>query len=67
MPMPDGKNIAPTGKQFKLTMATFGHWKNGVMDEEYLFYDNAALFDQLGVGMKPAGKVEDPEEYINDK
>jgi predicted ester cyclase len=67
MPMPDGKNIAPTGKQFKLTMATFGHWKNGVMDEEYLFWDNAALYDQLGVGTKLEGKVQDPEEYINDK
>jgi predicted ester cyclase len=67
MPMPDGKNIAPTGKQFKLTMSTFGHWKNGVMDEEYLFWDNQALNDQLGIGTKPIGKYQDPEEYINDK
>jgi predicted ester cyclase len=67
MPMPDGKNIAPTGKQFKLTMSTFGHWKNGVMDEEYLFWDNQALNDQLGIGTKPTGKYQDPEEYINDK
>jgi predicted ester cyclase len=67
MPMPDGKNIAPTGKQFKLTMSTFGHWKNGVMDEEYLFWDNAALYDQLGINTKLQGKYEDPEDYINDK
>jgi hypothetical protein len=48
-------------------LATFGHWKNGVMVEEYLFWDNAALYDQLGVGTKLEGKVQDPEEYINDK
>jgi hypothetical protein len=40
MPIGDGKTIAPTGEPFKLIMATVGHWKNGVMDEEYLFRDN---------------------------
>ncbi len=33
MPIGDGKTIAPTGKPYKLIMATVGHWKNGVMDE----------------------------------
>ena len=68
MPTEDGKNIAATGKQFKLTMATFGHWKNGVMDEEYLFWDNQALMEQLGVAMRPVGSYKDPDDiYPDDK
>ena len=49
MPIGDGKTIAPTGKSFKLWMATVGHWKDGVMDEEYLFWDNATYMKQLGL------------------
>lgn len=51
MPLPDGKAIPPTGKAFKLPMATLGHWnKDGVMSEEYLFWDNATYMKQLGLG-----------------
>jgi hypothetical protein len=51
MPLPDGKAIPPTGKAFKLPMATIGHWnKDGVMSEEYLFWDNATYMKQLGLG-----------------
>jgi hypothetical protein len=49
MPTPDGKAIPPTGKAFKLTMCTVGHWKGGVMDEEYLFWDNATFMKQIGL------------------
>ncbi len=49
MPAGDGKFIAPTGKAFKLTMCTVGHWKNGVMDEEYLFWDNQSYMKQIGL------------------
>lgn len=43
-----GKSIAPTGKHFVLSMSTIGHWtKAGVMDEEYLFWDNASLITQI--------------------
>ena len=49
MPTPDGKTIAPTGKAFKLAMCTVGHWKNGVMDEEYLFWDNLSFMKQIGL------------------
>ncbi len=49
MPTPDGKSIPPTGKSFKITMCTVGHWKNGVMDEEYLFWDNATYMSQMGI------------------
>lgn len=49
MPTPDGKSIPPTGKAFKLEMVTVGHWKGGVMDEEYLFWDNQAFMKQIGL------------------
>lgn len=50
MPIGDGKVIEPTGKSYKLTMATVGHWtKEGVMDEEYLFWDNQAFYKQIGL------------------
>lgn len=50
MPIGDGKTIAPTGKAFRLTMATVGHWKGETMDEEYLFWDNATFMKQVGLG-----------------
>lgn len=49
MPAPDGKQIPPTGKSFKIVMCTVGHWVNGVMDEEYLFWDNQTYMKQLGL------------------
>jgi hypothetical protein len=45
----DGKTIQPTGKAFKLPMATLGHWKDGIMDEEFLFWDNQTYYAQMGV------------------
>ena len=51
MTLPDGTVIQPTGKAYHLPMATLGHWnKQGVMAEEYLFWDNATLMKQIGVG-----------------
>jgi hypothetical protein len=50
MPIGGGKFIQPTGKAFKLPMATFGHWKDGVMIEEYLFWDSQAYMQQMGIG-----------------
>lgn len=49
MPAGNGKNNAPTGKHFNLQMETVGHWKNGKMDEEYLFWDNMEFMKQLGL------------------
>jgi len=49
MPGPGGKPIPPTGKAFKINMCTVGHWKNGVMDEEYLFWDNLTYLKQIGI------------------
>ena len=50
MPIGNGKTIPPTGKAFKLKMVTVGHWKNGTMDEEYLFWDNQSFMQQIGLG-----------------
>jgi SnoaL-like polyketide cyclase len=51
-PMPIGgdKFIQPTGKSFKLPMCTIGHWKDGIMIEESLFWDNQTYMNQLGLG-----------------
>lgn len=49
MPIGNGKTISPTGKKFKLSMATIGHWKDGRMIEEYLFWDNQAFMKQIGL------------------
>lgn len=50
MPTPDGKTIAPTGKQFRLPMSTFGQWKDGKMVAETLFWDNQTYMQQMGIG-----------------
>lgn len=47
MPIGDGKFIQPTGKKFRIPMATIGLWKNGTMSEEYLFWDNKTYMDQI--------------------
>lgn len=51
-PMPDGKGgfIQPTGKKFSVNMVTVGIWnKDGVMQEEFLFWDNNTFYQQLGL------------------
>jgi hypothetical protein len=50
MPVGGGKFIQPTGKSFKLPMCTIGHWKDGIMIEESLFWDNQTYMNQLGLG-----------------
>jgi hypothetical protein len=50
MPMGNGKFIQPTGKSFKIPMCTVGHWKNGLMIEESLFWDNQTYMNQMGLG-----------------
>jgi predicted ester cyclase len=49
MPIGDGKTIPPTGKSFKLSMATIGRWQDGVMVEEWLFWDNQTFMKQVGL------------------
>lgn len=52
MPLPDGRSIPPTGKRFAIGMATIGHWKNGVIDHEWLFWDNQDFMNQIGLGAR---------------
>ena len=49
MPIGEGKFIQPTGKVFKMPMATIGIWENGVMVEEHLFWDNQTYARQIGL------------------
>lgn len=49
MPIGNGKFIQPTGKAFKMPMATVGLWENGVMIEEHLFWDNQTYAKQIGL------------------
>jgi SnoaL-like polyketide cyclase len=49
MPIGDGKFVQPTGKKFSINMCTVGHWKDGVMTEEWLFWDNATYMKQIGI------------------
>ncbi|RTL57640.1 MAG: polyketide cyclase [Sphingobacteriales bacterium] len=50
MPIGGGKTIPPTGKHFKLSMATVGHWgPDNLMTEEYLFWDNQFFMKQIGL------------------
>jgi predicted ester cyclase len=49
MPTGDGKTIPPTGKSFRLTMATIGHWNGTTMDHEWLFWDNHEFMRQIGL------------------
>lgn len=49
MPIGNGQVIQPTGKRFALPMATIGHWVNGKMDHEWLFWDSQEFMKQLGL------------------
>ncbi len=50
MPVGNGKFIQPTGKAFKMPMATIGIWKeDGTMSAEHLFWDNQTFMTQIGL------------------
>ena len=49
MPIADGNTIPPTGKSFRLTMATIAHWEGTTMDHEWLFWDNHEFMWQIGL------------------
>lgn len=51
MPVGNGQFIQPTGKAFKMPMATIGIWgTDGAMIEEHLFWDNQTYMNQIGLG-----------------
>jgi len=49
MPLGHARSVQPTMRHFKYQMSTIGRWRNGVMVEEYLFWDNQSLTKQLGL------------------
>ena len=49
MPTSGGKTIPPTGKSFRLTMATIGQWSGNTMVHEWLFWDNHEFMRQIGL------------------
>jgi SnoaL-like polyketide cyclase len=50
MTLPDGTVVPPTNLAFAIDMATIGKWTaEGVMSEEWLFWDNATFYGQIGL------------------
>ena len=50
MKLGKGRAIQPTGRRYRLGMVTIGRWEKGLMKEEWLYWDNAALMAQIGAG-----------------
>jgi len=51
MVLADGTVIPPTGKSYRVPMATLGRWnEQGQMVEEFLYWDNATFMKQIGLG-----------------
>jgi hypothetical protein len=49
MPTPDGRTVLPTGKPFKVVFSAVDHWRDGLIDEEFLFWDNLTFMRQVGI------------------
>ena len=49
MKLRDGTVIEPTGKSFVLKAITLARWEDGRILEEYIYWDNNHLFEQLGI------------------
>lgn len=45
----DGQTVPPTNKTWKGRMCTVARWKNGRIEEEILFWDNAAMMKGVGL------------------
>ena len=48
MRLPDGRVVQPTGKRFDVRIATLAKWKDGRIEEEWLFWDNEDWMRQIG-------------------
>jgi hypothetical protein len=49
MTQPDGTVIAPTGQAFDLDFATTARWQDGLLIEEFVFWDSALQAQQVGL------------------
>jgi hypothetical protein len=48
-------------------MCTVGHWKDGVMTEEWLFWDNATYMKQIGIGQQSNVENARSIQLVSDK
>jgi ketosteroid isomerase-like protein len=46
---PDGTPIPPTGKSFEVKFTTIGRWREGRLVEEWVFWDQPLLLEQIGL------------------
>ncbi|MFI7708863.1 ester cyclase [Nonomuraea sp. NPDC049480] len=46
---PGGKPIPPTGKSFEVKFTTIGRWQKGRLAEEWVFWDQPLLLQQIGL------------------
>ncbi len=51
MVLPGGRVLQPTGKRFRIKVATIALWKDGRIVEEYLFWDNEDWNKQIGASI----------------
>ncbi|WMW23056.1 ester cyclase [Methanolobus mangrovi] len=49
MKTPEGEEIPPTNRKFKVDFCTVAHWKDGQIVEEKLFYDLVSVMRQIGL------------------
>ena len=49
MRLANGTVIQPTGKRFSLPFVTIGHWTDGRMDHEWLYWDSMTYMRQIGL------------------
>ncbi|SFM29002.1 ester cyclase [Methanolobus profundi] len=49
MKTPEGDEIPPTNKSFKVDFCTVAHWKDGQIVDEKLFYDLVGVMKQIGL------------------
>lgn len=68
MALPDGTFIEPTGEKFRYTMVTIAKWnEEGLITEEYLFWDNAEIMKQLGITQESGLDKGQAQNENNDK
>jgi hypothetical protein len=46
---PDGHPVPPTGKAFEVKFTTIGKWQNRQLVEEWVFWDQTLLLEQIGL------------------
>jgi hypothetical protein len=63
MPTGDGKTVWPTGRRFRLRFSATARWNSdGVIEEEYLLWDNQELSKQIG--LRHHGRQDEPPPEV---